>query len=82
MAPLDTDAVRRQWHLVASPPRVLTAWDGPAADVLRSLCDEVDRLRAALAEIADGGCVCPVQCEESDPCDPMRARQALDGADQ
>lgn len=45
---------------------------------MRTLAFERDRYRAALAEIADGGCVCPVPCTPDDPCDPMRAQQALD----
>lgn len=75
MAPLDTDAVRRT---IGDDE-----WDNlmDAGAQRYALCDEVDRLRAALAWIADGGCVCPVPCAESDPCDPMRARQALEGGD-
>lgn len=50
-------------------------------DTITGLCDEVDRLRAALADIAAGECGDLVRppCPPDDRCDVCTARAALDG---
>lgn len=55
------------------------------SDELPAVKAENDRLRAALVEIADGGCTngWSPPCPPEDRCDPCTARAALDatGAD-